>query len=137
MLWNRCGKSVEGDGDMGPPDGWCYEGKHNTDTKRARFRADSTLYDDKLRGPRIRRRLLEFSITPSRLPRKRKRKRSTRKREEQEAAVEQNEDLAATDDANDARTVTSTFSQSRKKKLKGAPPAEPSSLASVCISART
>jgi hypothetical protein len=49
---------------MGPPDGWCYEGKHTvchspyrsvlllidmkTDMKRARFRADSTLHDDKL-----------------------------------------------------------------------------------------
>ncbi|KAF7432657.1 hypothetical protein PC9H_004599 [Pleurotus ostreatus] len=47
-LWECCGKTVEGDGDMGPPDGWCYEGMHTTDTKRARFRADSTLYDDKL-----------------------------------------------------------------------------------------
>lgn len=27
-LWTCCGKTVEGDGDMGPPDGWCYEGKH-------------------------------------------------------------------------------------------------------------
>lgn len=33
---------------MGPPDGWCYEGRHTTDTKRARFRADSTIHDDKL-----------------------------------------------------------------------------------------
>ncbi|KAG5642521.1 hypothetical protein DXG03_002594 [Asterophora parasitica] len=47
-LWGCCGKSVEGDGDMGPPDGWCYEGKHTTDPKRARFRADSTMQDDKL-----------------------------------------------------------------------------------------
>ncbi|KAK1234334.1 hypothetical protein PQX77_002473 [Marasmius sp. AFHP31] len=47
-LWGCCGKTVEGDGDMGPPDGWCYEGKHTTDTKRARFRADSTIHDDKL-----------------------------------------------------------------------------------------
>lgn len=66
-LWGCCGKTVEGDGDMGPPDGWCYEGKHTvrlvllrrktcisidliyqTDLKRARFRADSTLHDDKL-----------------------------------------------------------------------------------------
>jgi hypothetical protein len=23
-----CGKTVEGDGDLGPPDGWCYEGMH-------------------------------------------------------------------------------------------------------------
>jgi hypothetical protein len=27
-LWGCCGRTVEGDGDMGPPDGWCYEGKH-------------------------------------------------------------------------------------------------------------
>ena len=27
-LWGCCGKTVEGDGDQGPPDGWCYEGKH-------------------------------------------------------------------------------------------------------------
>lgn len=27
-LWGCCEKTVEGDGDMGPPDGWCYEGKH-------------------------------------------------------------------------------------------------------------
>ncbi|KAG6882757.1 hypothetical protein C0992_010744, partial [Termitomyces sp. T32_za158] len=61
--WNCCGKTVEGDGDMGPPDGWCYEGQHTvrlcsetaivltamqTDTKRARFRADATMHDDKL-----------------------------------------------------------------------------------------
>ncbi|TFK46942.1 hypothetical protein OE88DRAFT_1714729 [Heliocybe sulcata] len=47
-LWGCCGKTVEGDGDQGPPDGWCYEGRHTTDVKRARFRADSTAYDDKL-----------------------------------------------------------------------------------------
>ncbi|KAJ7707670.1 hypothetical protein B0H17DRAFT_526459 [Mycena rosella] len=47
-LWGCCGKTVDGDGDMGPPDGWCYEGMHTTDPKRARFRADSTLHDDKL-----------------------------------------------------------------------------------------
>jgi hypothetical protein len=27
-LWQCCGKTVEGDGDQGPPDGWCYEGRH-------------------------------------------------------------------------------------------------------------
>ncbi|KAH8987564.1 hypothetical protein EDB86DRAFT_3105013 [Lactarius hatsudake] len=41
-----CGKIVEGDED--PPDGWCYEGMHTTDVKRARFRADSTSDDDML-----------------------------------------------------------------------------------------
>lgn len=38
----------QGNGDQGPPDGWCYEGFHTTDIKRARFRADSTPQDDKL-----------------------------------------------------------------------------------------
>ncbi|PPR04638.1 hypothetical protein CVT24_011856 [Panaeolus cyanescens] len=47
-LFGCCGKTVEGDGDMGPPDGWCYEGQHTTDLRRARFRADSTPQDDKL-----------------------------------------------------------------------------------------
>ncbi|KAM6496294.1 hypothetical protein JOM56_009000 [Amanita muscaria] len=46
--WGCCERTVEGDGDMGPPDGWCYEGKHTADIKRARFRADSTPTDDKL-----------------------------------------------------------------------------------------
>ncbi|KAH9938055.1 uncharacterized protein B0H18DRAFT_965290 [Fomitopsis serialis] len=47
-IWGCCGKITEGDGDQGPPDGWCYEGKHTTDIKRARFRADSTPTNDKL-----------------------------------------------------------------------------------------
>ncbi|KAF6746173.1 hypothetical protein DFP72DRAFT_1175710 [Ephemerocybe angulata] len=47
-LWGCCGGVVEGDGDQGPPDGWCYEGMHTIDTRRARFRADSSLQDDKL-----------------------------------------------------------------------------------------
>ncbi|CAK5268457.1 unnamed protein product [Mycena citricolor] len=47
-LFGCCGKTVEGEGDMGPPDGWCYEGMHTTDNKRARFRADSTVHEDKL-----------------------------------------------------------------------------------------
>ncbi|KAJ7650216.1 hypothetical protein FB45DRAFT_997319 [Roridomyces roridus] len=47
-LWGCCGKTVEGEGDMGPPDGFCFEGFHTTDLKRARFRADSTIHDDKL-----------------------------------------------------------------------------------------
>ncbi|KAI9467384.1 hypothetical protein BJY52DRAFT_1111901 [Lactarius psammicola] len=43
-----CGKTVDGEGDLGPPDGWCYEGMHTTDVKRARFRADSTPANDML-----------------------------------------------------------------------------------------
>ena len=27
-IWGCCGKTTEGDGSQGPPDGWCYEGKH-------------------------------------------------------------------------------------------------------------
>jgi len=26
--WDCCGRTVEGSGDLGPPSGWCYEGKH-------------------------------------------------------------------------------------------------------------
>ena len=33
-LWQCCGKTVEGDGDQGPPDGWCYEGKHTVSCLR-------------------------------------------------------------------------------------------------------
>lgn len=64
-LWGCCGKITEGDGSHGPPDGWCYEGLHTVrpkgvllvhklmlclqgDIKRARFRADSTVQDDRL-----------------------------------------------------------------------------------------
>jgi hypothetical protein len=32
--WGCCGRTVEGDGDMGPPDGWCYEGKHTVRVTR-------------------------------------------------------------------------------------------------------
>lgn len=38
-LWGCCGKTTEGDGDQGPPDGWCYEGRH---TVRHYTIADST-----------------------------------------------------------------------------------------------
>ncbi|KAI6042737.1 hypothetical protein EDC04DRAFT_3108160 [Pisolithus marmoratus] len=47
-LWGCCGRTAEGNGGEGPPDGWCYEGRHTTDIKRARFRADSTIHNDKL-----------------------------------------------------------------------------------------
>jgi hypothetical protein len=31
-MWGCCEKTVQGDGDMGPPDGWCYEGKHTVNS---------------------------------------------------------------------------------------------------------
>lgn len=34
-LWQCCEKTVEGDGNQGPPDGWCYEGKHTVSWPRA------------------------------------------------------------------------------------------------------
>ncbi|KAF8589657.1 hypothetical protein K439DRAFT_326884 [Ramaria rubella] len=46
--WDCCGRTVEGDGDLGPPSGWCYEGKHTMDRKRARYRNDSTPTNDLL-----------------------------------------------------------------------------------------
>jgi len=33
-LWQCCEKTVEGAGDQGPPDGWCYEGKHTVNQTR-------------------------------------------------------------------------------------------------------
>ncbi|KAI0265820.1 hypothetical protein BC834DRAFT_843309 [Gloeopeniophorella convolvens] len=45
--WGCCGRTVKGeDGD--PPKGWCYEGMHTTDRKRARFREDAESDDDML-----------------------------------------------------------------------------------------
>lgn len=35
-LWGCCGKTSEGNGDQGPPDGWCYEGKHTVSSSRSR-----------------------------------------------------------------------------------------------------
>jgi hypothetical protein len=34
-LWQCCEKTVEGAGDQGPPDGWCYEGKHTVNQPHA------------------------------------------------------------------------------------------------------
>ncbi|KAI6101672.1 hypothetical protein EDD16DRAFT_1482335, partial [Pisolithus croceorrhizus] len=45
-LWGFCGKTAEGNGGEGPPDGWCYEGRHTADTKSARFSAET--HDNKL-----------------------------------------------------------------------------------------
>ncbi|KAH9959268.1 hypothetical protein BC827DRAFT_1215321 [Russula dissimulans] len=76
-----CSRTVEGEGDLGPPDGWCYEGMHTTDIKRARFRADSTLADDKLvtclelNCHNIRSRLQSAKASTSASPRRAKRAR--------------------------------------------------------------
>ncbi|KAJ3743947.1 hypothetical protein DFH05DRAFT_1493129 [Lentinula detonsa] len=157
-LYNCCGRTVEGEGDMGPPDGWCYEGKHTTDTKRARFRADSTMHDDKLISCE-RSKCFEpaasddnassESESSSRRSRVRKRKRSTRKREEAEAEIAQptTEDFIMDGDVisghmddtdieneDDTRSLTSTRSKSRqKKKLKSAP-TTPSSARAALVS---
>ncbi|KAG8761468.1 hypothetical protein FRC14_003881 [Serendipita sp. 396] len=47
-FWGCCGQTVDGDGDQGPPTGWCYEGPHTTDREEARYRQDGTAKDDKL-----------------------------------------------------------------------------------------
>ncbi|KAH9071506.1 hypothetical protein EDB83DRAFT_2364294, partial [Lactarius deliciosus] len=44
-----CRKTIDGEFyDIGPLAGWCFEGMHTTDAKRARFREDSTSDDDML-----------------------------------------------------------------------------------------
>lgn len=42
-LWGCCGKIVEGDGDQGPPDGWCYEGKHTVGDRQIYMRCIGVL----------------------------------------------------------------------------------------------
>jgi hypothetical protein len=42
--WGCCGNFVDGDGDMGPPDGWCYEGEHTVNSLFFFF-SHSTLID--------------------------------------------------------------------------------------------
>ncbi|KAJ7589109.1 hypothetical protein C8J56DRAFT_937785 [Mycena floridula] len=129
-LWGCCGKTVEGDGDMGPPDGWCYEGKHTTDTKRARFRDDSDLNDDKLVSCE-RMRCNEAppspgssasSVTSSPRSRKRTRRRQPVK-EKQEEVGEDEEGEAEQDDADEVRSIVSSSSKGKRKAP--APPAKP------------
>ncbi|PVG03695.1 hypothetical protein CPB86DRAFT_810749 [Serendipita vermifera] len=47
-FWGCCGQTVDGDGDQGPPTGWCYEGLHTTNREEARYRNDAEATDDKL-----------------------------------------------------------------------------------------
>ncbi|KAK7470031.1 hypothetical protein VKT23_001466 [Stygiomarasmius scandens] len=131
-LWGCCGKMVEGDGDMGPPDGWCYEGKHTTDTKRARFRADSTIHDDKLSSCD---KLKCFEPPVSSVadsdedigasPRPRKRKRSVRKRalpaeDGSGAGEDDNEDDADATSVVSGRSKSSTRPKKKPKTLAAA-----------------
>ncbi|KAH9015805.1 hypothetical protein EDB85DRAFT_2024062 [Lactarius pseudohatsudake] len=47
-LYLCCGKTVDGEFYDTPLAGWCYEGMHTTDVKRACFRDDATSDDDML-----------------------------------------------------------------------------------------
>ena len=47
-FWGCCGQTVDGDGDQGPPTGFCFIGTHTTDREEARYRQDGTPEDDKL-----------------------------------------------------------------------------------------
>jgi len=46
--WGCCGQTVDGDGDLGPPAGFCFEGPHTIDRAAAKYRADADSDDDKL-----------------------------------------------------------------------------------------
>ena len=41
-IWGCCGKVTEGNGDQGPPDGWCYEGKHTVRISECTSHSQST-----------------------------------------------------------------------------------------------
>ncbi|KAF8204619.1 hypothetical protein BJ912DRAFT_938865, partial [Pholiota molesta] len=114
-LWGCCGSTVEGDGDMGPPDGWCYEGAHTTDTKRARFRADSSPQDDKLTScERLR------CHMPPRPPRS-SLGRASRKRNRKTLEEDEDDDDAQSVASSHARSHTrsiSTASMKEKAKMK-------------------
>lgn len=110
-LWGCCGRTVEGDGDQGPPDGWCYEGMHTIDTRRARFRADSTIQDDKLTscarmrcfGPKVDSVDSDGESVEAPVRAKRKRRKSTV--------------VGEVDDDDDAKSVTSEVKR-RKRNTK-------------------
>ncbi|KAG6844006.1 hypothetical protein H0H87_010729 [Tephrocybe sp. NHM501043] len=113
-LWGCCGKTVEGDGDMGPPDGWCYEGKHTTDTKRARFRADSSMHDDKL-----------ISCERLRCGMPKRSSRTTRKRGRavDDEGEEDEGEQSSTPSSHPSTTTSPQSSNGRKKPRTRAPPA--------------
>jgi len=116
---------------MGPPDGWCYEGKHTVDPKRARFRADSTPHDDKL-ATCAQMRCFAPPVTA-------KRARSTRKRarkdvEEDDKGGEEEEDNASVGSSVSRGAISSKSNPTRaiKRPRKNAqtndPPTDPDAM---------
>lgn len=124
-----CGQTVEGEGELGPPDGWCYEGRHTVDVKRARWRDDSTIHDDKLISCAKKRCFKELESPSS--PRK------TRERGRKRTRVED-----VDEDMDDARSVKSrrqnaspspsamSFRSTRSTKRRVSPPLSVRSTAS-------
>ncbi|KAJ2911965.1 hypothetical protein MD484_g8448, partial [Candolleomyces efflorescens] len=136
-LWGCCGKVVEGDGDQGPPDGWCYEGRHTVDTKRARWRADSSLHDDKLQSCAKRRCFVNSYSRPpvsqstnaSGSTNANVGRRSTRKRTMSKAVLEDQEmgdadEKDADDDRKSTISGTGSVAKRRRKTRKIVSPAE-------------
>ncbi|KZS91286.1 hypothetical protein SISNIDRAFT_456898 [Sistotremastrum niveocremeum HHB9708] len=93
--WGCCGQTVEGEGEQGPPSGWCYEGRHTTDIRRAKFRHDATPDDDKLKSC-ARRRCFDPPES-SRARRGRKRSRTVAEGENDGADENQAEDVPMMD----------------------------------------
>ncbi|KAG6895983.1 hypothetical protein C0992_011051, partial [Termitomyces sp. T32_za158] len=118
-----CGKTVEGNGNMGLSDGWCYEGQHTvhlcletaivltamqTDTKRARFRADPTMHDDKL----VSCERLRCGMPP----------RSTRKRGRRSDGDEDEDEQSSVTSSHLSTNASPRSSNGRKKARTRAPP---------------
>ncbi|KAF5321157.1 hypothetical protein D9619_000730 [Psilocybe cf. subviscida] len=119
-LWGCCGSTVDGDGDQGPPDGWCYEGAHTTDVKRARFRADSTMQDDMLTSCAQMRCGMPPRSSASRSTRKRNRRAMEAEEEEEEDDAESVVSSTRTHTRTHSRSISIS---SAKGKGKMGPPA--------------
>ena len=109
----------QGDGAQGPPDGWCFEGFHTTDIKRARFRADSTPYDDKLTSCER----LKCFLTPEEREAARSRRMRARSRknlkEDSDSDDEELQKEVVPEDISDLRS-TGTSSSVKKARKSGA-----------------
>jgi len=120
--WDCCGKTVEGDGDLGPPNGWCYEGKHTMDPKRARYRNDSTPANDLLESCESRgcfRKQIPIAHSPCSVPEDARSTRSTRSEPEAKKRARRKRCIENDEDA-DRKSIKDEQPSPKKKRRKAA-----------------